>query len=83
MWNHVCNNAKIIKNYSLEPEISWFQALHHENTEIEKIAIIVCARKSLITYGNDEASVVLYNLLFVKNKVITLINLEQEIQSFL
>jgi len=35
--------------------------LYHENIEIEKIAFILCSRKSLTMYSYHEASVVLFH----------------------
>jgi len=61
---------KTMKMSSVESEICLFKVL--ENTDIGKIAIIVCARKSYLTSVK-----VLLNLV-LKSRIITLINLKIE-----
>jgi|SRR6218665_467627 len=58
IYNHISKNAKTIKISLVEPDICWFEVLYHENKEIEKIAVILCRRKSETRYRNNEASVV-------------------------
>lgn len=47
---------------STEPEMCSSAVSYHENTEIEKIVIIVCTGKSSLTYSTKEASVVRFGL---------------------